>query len=105
MHCGTGNVGALALRAILDTPDLELVGHFVSTPSKVGQDSGELVGAAPAGVRATGSWDELLELGADCLTYFGDAIGREDEAVADLVPFLEPASTRSLPSALRRLAF
>ena len=50
VHCGTGNVGASALRAILDSADLELVGHYVSTAEKAGKDSGELVGVAPAGV-------------------------------------------------------
>jgi hypothetical protein len=89
VHCGTGNVGYAALRAILQHPQLELVGHFVSTPSKIGRDSGEIVGTAPAGVVATGEWDELLALDADCLTYFGNSIGREREAIADLVPFLE----------------
>jgi hypothetical protein len=27
VHCGTGNIGAVALWAILEHPDLELVGH------------------------------------------------------------------------------
>lgn len=89
VHCGTGNVGAAALRAILQHPELELVGHFVSTPAKVGRDSGELVGAAPTGVITTSDWPALVELGADCLTYFGDSIGRERAAIMDLVPFLE----------------
>lgn len=89
VHCGTGSIGAAALRAILQQPDLELVGHFVSAPDKAGRDSGELVGAAPVGVTATNDWSEVLDLGADCLTYFGNSIGREREAIADLVPFLE----------------
>jgi 2,4-diaminopentanoate dehydrogenase len=89
VHCGTGNVGAPALRAVLDHPDLELVGHFVSTEAKAGRDSGELVGAPPTGVVATSDWAEVVALDADCLTYFGDSIGREREAIADLVPFLD----------------
>lgn len=89
VHCGTGNVGAGALREIIRHPGLELVGHFVSTPTKAGRDSGELVGLPPIGVTATTSWDELVELGADCLTYFGDSIGREADSVADLLRFLE----------------
>ena len=93
VHCGTGNIGAVALRAILEQPGLELVGHYVSTPSKAGRDSGELVGAARAGVKATNDWSELVDLGADCLTYFGNSIGREAEAVSDLLPFLEAAPT------------
>jgi len=89
VHCGTGNVGRYALRAVLEHPDLELVGHYVSTPDKQGRDSGELVGVAPAGVRATGDWDELLALDADCLIYFGNSLGREEDAITDLLPFLE----------------
>jgi 2,4-diaminopentanoate dehydrogenase len=89
VHCGTGNIGAVALRAILQHPNLELVGHFVSTPAKAGRDSGELVGAPPVGVTTTTAWADLVDLGADCLTYFGNSIGRERDAIADLVPFLE----------------
>jgi hypothetical protein len=88
VHCGTGNVGRFALRAIIEHPDLELVGHFVSSPDKVGRDSGELVRVAPVGITATDDWDELVGLGADCLVYFGDSIGREKEAIDDLLPFL-----------------
>ena len=89
VHCGTGNVGRYALLAILEHPDLDLVGQFVSSPAKAGRDSGELVGLAPVGVITTGDWGDLLELGADCLVYFGDSIGRELEAINDLLPFLE----------------
>lgn len=89
VHCGTGNVGAAALRAIIRHPELELVGQYVHTPGKAGLDSGELVGLGPVGVTTTSDWSALVELGADCLTYFGDSIGRETEAIADLVPFLE----------------
>lgn len=89
VHCGTGNVGATALRAVLEHPDLELVGHYVSNPEKAGRDSGELVKVGPAGVVATNSWQEVLDLEADCLTYFGNSIGRERDAILDLVPFLE----------------
>lgn len=89
VHCGTGNIGAVALRRIIDHPELELIGHFVSSPAKAGRDSGELVGLGPIGIIATADWADLIDLGADCLTYFGNSIGREQEAIADLVPFLE----------------
>jgi hypothetical protein len=89
VHCGTGNIGAYALRAIIANPELELVGQYVSTPSKVGKDAGELVGIDPIGVTTTGDWSDLLALDADCFTYFGNSIGREREAVEELVPFLE----------------
>jgi 2,4-diaminopentanoate dehydrogenase len=43
VHSGTGNIGAAALRAILQHPDLELGGHFVSTPAKAARDSGAVL--------------------------------------------------------------
>jgi hypothetical protein len=89
VHCGTGNIGAVALRAVLQHPELELIGHYVSTPAKAGRDSGELIGVEPAGVAATNQWSDLHDIGADCVTYFGNSIGRERDAIADLVPFLE----------------
>ena len=36
----TGTTGRLALRAIIDAPDLELVGVRVYDPTKVGMDAG-----------------------------------------------------------------
>ena len=49
----TGSVGASALRAIIEHPDLELVGVVVSDPAKEGRDAGELCGVGPTGVVAT----------------------------------------------------
>ena len=43
------NVGKLALRGIINHPDLELVGLWVHSPDKVGRDAGEL--AADLGPR------------------------------------------------------
>lgn len=89
VHCGTGNVGRFALESVINNPELELVGHYVSDPAKAGKDAGEMIGLAPVGIKATNNWDELVALKADCLNYFGNSTGREDEAIADLVPFLE----------------
>lgn len=88
IHCGTGNVGRHALKAVLDNPELQLVGHYVNSPEKAGKDTGELIGLPPVGVTATNSWDDLVALKADCLIYFGDSMGREEAAILDLVPFL-----------------
>ena len=41
---GTGNVGAYAVRAVLNHPELELIGHIVSSDSKSGKDVAELIG-------------------------------------------------------------
>lgn len=89
VHCGTGNVGADALRGILHHPDLELVGHYAHSVEKVGRDSGLLVGEPATGIVATNNWETLFALEADCLCYCGNSIGREREAVADVCRFLE----------------
>jgi hypothetical protein len=49
----TGNVGRYALRQILDHPELELAGVYVTSDAKVGRDAGDLCGRPPTGVRAT----------------------------------------------------
>ena len=40
----TGNVGVYALRAIIERPDLELVGVHAPAPDKVGRDAADLCG-------------------------------------------------------------
>ena len=65
----TGNQGVESIRAILDRPDLELVGAKVYSDAKEGVDVGELVGRDPVGVTATQDIDALLALGADCVAY------------------------------------
>jgi hypothetical protein len=89
IHCGTGATGKRALQGILNHPDLELAGHYVWSPDKRGQDSGTICGLEPCGITATNDWDELLALQADCLAYFGDAMGREEESIHHAIPFLE----------------
>ena len=59
----TGNIGTRSLRAVIEHPDLELVGVHVHADDKVGKDAGELCGAGPTGVLATGSIDDVLALG------------------------------------------
>lgn len=65
----TGNVGTRALRSVIEHPDLELVGLWVSSPAKAGRDAGELAGLAPCGILATGSVEEIAALDADCVLY------------------------------------
>lgn len=88
VHCGTGFTGREALRAIIEDPELELVGQYVSTPEKAGKDAGELCGLPATGVLATGDLDAVVELKADCLCYAGNAVGRELEAVEEMAKFL-----------------
>jgi hypothetical protein len=65
----TGGVGRAAIQAILAHPELELVGCWVHSADKVGQDAGELCGLDPIGVTATDDEAALLALGADCVMY------------------------------------
>ena len=68
----TGNIGTYSLKAVIEHPNLELVGLFVYAPEKEGRDAGELCGLRPVGVTATRDVDTILGLGADCCLYMGD---------------------------------
>ncbi len=65
----TGNIGLRSLQAVIEHPQLELVGLFVYSPDKVGRDAGELCGLPSVGVLATNNPDEIVALGADCVLY------------------------------------
>ncbi|MBK7948477.1 MAG: dihydrodipicolinate reductase [Deltaproteobacteria bacterium] len=65
----TGGVGAIALRAIAERPDLELAGVWVHSPDKHGRDAGELAGGARLGLAATRDAEALLALRPDCVCY------------------------------------
>ena len=85
----TGNVGKLALRGILNHPDLELVGLWVHSADKVGRDAGELVGLPPMGVKATNDVEALLALEPDCVSYTATGDLRPSEAIDDMCRILE----------------
>ncbi len=68
----TGNIGLRSLRAVIDHPELELVGLYVYSDAKAGRDAGELCGSAPTGVRATQDVDEIIALRPDCVLFMGD---------------------------------
>jgi 4-hydroxy-tetrahydrodipicolinate reductase len=68
----TGNIGLRSLQAVIEHPELELVGLYVYSEAKAGQDAGELCGLAPVGVRATRDLDEIVALQPDCVLYMGD---------------------------------
>lgn len=65
----TGLVGRSAVRAVLEHPELELVGCFAWSADKVGQDVGELCGLPPIGIRATNELESILALRPDCVLY------------------------------------
>lgn len=66
----TGNVAKQAVRAVLDRPDLDLVGVYAFSADKVGKDIGELVGLdQTVGVAATDDVEAILALKPDCVLY------------------------------------
>jgi 2,4-diaminopentanoate dehydrogenase len=86
----TGNVGVHALRALIQRPDLELVGVHAHGAAKIGTDAGQLAGLdIETGIVATDDLEALLALQADCVVYTNQAESRPAEAIAELVRFLE----------------
>jgi hypothetical protein len=86
----TGNVGRHSLRAVIGRPDLELVGVHAASADKVGRDAAELCGLDElTGIIATDDVDALVALGADCVVYTTQAETRPENAVRELVRFLE----------------
>ena len=70
----TGNIGRRSLHAIIDRPDMELVGVYAHSPDKVGVDAAELAGwplgaGALTGITATDDIDSLLAAEPDACCY------------------------------------
>ena len=96
----TGRVGKLAIRAIADRPSLDLVGVWVHSESKDGQDAGALAEIGSLGVTSTRNKDAILGGDADCVVYTGPATNRPREAIEDFCRILEAGKnivTTSLP--------
>ncbi|MFL6081651.1 MAG: dihydrodipicolinate reductase [Mycobacterium sp.] len=85
---GPGSMGVIALRGVIDHPELELVGLVVHSDAKAGRDAGELCGADPVGVVATTEPATLLGGDADVVVYAAAANLRPLEAVNDIVSIL-----------------
>ena len=85
---GPGSMGVIALRGVIDHPELELVDVVVHSDAKVGRDAGELCGIAPVGVVATQDPAALLAGDADVVVYAAGANLRPLEAVEDMVSIL-----------------
>lgn len=74
----TGNIGTRSLRTVIEHPSLALVGLYVYSDSKVGQDAGALCGLPPVGVTATRNIDDILALQPDCVLYMPQYINADD---------------------------
>lgn len=79
----TGNVGRRALPAIIEHPELDLVGVHAFGNDKIGVDAGELIGRPPTGVVCTDDVGALIALAPDCVCYMPAMI--DYDVVADLL--------------------
>lgn len=81
---GTGNVGKYAIRAVVNHPQLELIGHIVSSEGKSGVDVAELAGLDTAtGIIASDNIDAVLAMQPDCVCYTAHSETRMMEAAED----------------------
>ncbi|MCW2850054.1 MAG: Dihydrodipicolinate reductase [Marmoricola sp.] len=86
----TGTVGRHAIAGIDARPDLELVGVWVSSQEKVGQDAGQLAGLGrDLGVLATDDKEALFALEPDCIVHTAMVDDRIFDAMADLTEMVE----------------
>lgn len=74
----TGNIGTRAMRAVIEHPDMTLVGVWVHSKAKVGRDAGELCGIGPIGVTATNDIDQIIALKPDCVLYMPEGCNFDD---------------------------
>ncbi|MFI5915900.1 hypothetical protein [Dactylosporangium sp. NPDC051541] len=65
----TGAIGKTTLRAVLDAPDLDLVGLYVYGDRKAGRDAGDIARRDPTGVVATRDVEAILALDADVVIH------------------------------------
>ena len=65
----TGAMGKACLRALIDRPDMQLVGLYVYSDGKAGVDAGEIARRPPTGVIATRDVNEILALDADVVIH------------------------------------
>jgi hypothetical protein len=84
----TGTVGIHAVPGIVAHPDLELVGLWVHSDSKAGQDAGTLCGIEPTGVIATQDVDALLAMDADVICYTASSDIRPGGVIDDICRML-----------------
>jgi 2,4-diaminopentanoate dehydrogenase len=85
----TGGIGSISVRAVVENPNLELVGVWVHSPDKEGRDAGDLVGIGPVGVIATNDAQALIDLRPDCVVYAASGPERDGAAVPDYIRLLE----------------
>jgi hypothetical protein len=83
---GPGSMGIVALRAVIDHPELELIALVVHSEAKAGRDAGELCGIDPVGVAA--SRDPAALDDAEVVVYAAAANLRPLDAITDMAGLL-----------------
>jgi hypothetical protein len=84
----TGAMGKTCLRAVLDHPDMQLAGLWVSSAAKAGQDAGDIAHRPRTGILATRSVEDILAIQADVVIHAGllqPPYGAHDENIARLL--------------------
>lgn len=84
----TGPVGRHALAAMVEHPDIEVVGVRVYSDEKAGRDAGEICGIGSIGLQATRDRDAILALEADCVLYMAKGETNPMEALDDICDLL-----------------
>ncbi|ADP82085.1 NAD(P)H-dependent amine dehydrogenase family protein [Pseudofrankia inefficax] len=87
-----GGVARAAVRGVVAHPELELVGCYVWSAAKAGQDVGELVGLPPLGITTTNDVDEIVALRPDVVAYM-PLVWNVDELVRLLEAGINVVST------------
>jgi hypothetical protein len=85
----TGSIGKTTLRAVIEHPDLELVGLYVYSDRKVGRDAGDIARRDPTGVIATNNIEEILALDADVVLHTARIGIPYESQDADIIALLE----------------
>jgi len=85
---GPGSMGVIALRGVIDHPELELVDLVVHSDAKAGRDAGELCGVGRVGVIATNDPARMLAGHADVVVYAAAANLRALDAVSEMESIL-----------------
>jgi len=83
-----GSIGSMSLPLLLDRDEFELVGLWCHGEEKHGVDAGVLAGRESVGLAATGDFDAVVAMEADCVLYHSAYIGRQDAAIQDMARLL-----------------
>ncbi len=85
----TGAVGKTTLRAVIEHPDLELVGLYVYSDRKCGLDAGEIARRDTTGLIATNRIEDILVLDADVVLHTARVGIPYESQDADIIALLE----------------